>query len=116
MLTTGISYDSQRFEVQMWQSGRGGGVIAAAISGAVAGGLNASVNKAPATAVLANRVSPQYFAPGPLNAFRRVVVGEIVMFKGDTHELLLRQRVYRMKPGDPYSYMMFDSLVKDLPR
>jgi hypothetical protein len=66
-------------------------------------------------AVLVIRVSPQYFAPGPLNSFRRMVVGEIVMFKGDTHEPLLRQRVYSETFSDPYSYMTFDSLLKDLP-
>lgn len=66
-------------------------------------------------AVLVIRVSPSYFAPGPLNSYRRMVVGEIVMFKGDTHEPLLRQRVYSVTFSDPYSYMTFDSLSKDLP-
>lgn len=66
-------------------------------------------------AVLAIRVSPSYFAQGPLSSYKRVVTGEIVMFKGDTHEPLLRQRVYSLQLSDPYSYMTVDSLLKDLP-
>ena len=66
-------------------------------------------------AILVINVSPQYVAPGPLNSYRRMVVGEIVMFKGDTHEPLLRQRVYWEKFADPYSYMLLDSMLEDLP-
>lgn len=66
-------------------------------------------------AVLVIQVSPQYVAPGPLNSYGRMVIGEIVMFKGDTHEPLLRQRMYWQKFADPYSYMTFNSLIEDLP-
>ena len=158
----------------------GGGLLGAAIAGAVTGAANASVSKAPATfddlvtaklgdtklnrqftdgieaalrthgyivsevdasapglpkftrddhnllhasgpayrdsdAVLVISVSPQYVAPGPLNSYARMVVGEIVMFKGDTHESVLRQRVYWQKFSDPYSYGTFASLLNDLP-
>ncbi|WP_186041983.1 hypothetical protein [Burkholderia gladioli] len=67
-------------------------------------------------AVLFINVSPEYFAPGPLNSYARVVVGEIVMFKSDTHDAVFRYRFQSRKFSDPYSYATFASLVQDLPR
>jgi hypothetical protein len=53
-------------------------------------------------AVLIVRVSPEYVAPGPLNSYGRMVIGEIVMFKSDTHEAIFRQRIYWQEFSDPY--------------
>jgi hypothetical protein len=65
-------------------------------------------------AVLIIKVSPGYQAPGPLNSYSRMIVGEIVMFKGDTHEAVLRRRLYWQKFTDPYSYGTY-AFIKDLP-
>lgn len=67
-------------------------------------------------ALLIIKVSPAYQSPGPLNSYARMVVGEIVMFKGDTHEAVLRRRVYWQKFTDPYSYGTYASIINDLPR
>ena len=66
-------------------------------------------------AVLLIRVSPAYSSGGPMSAYTRLIVGEIDMFSGDTHEVLLRQHVYWMKTIDPYTYHFMDDIVADLP-
>lgn len=66
-------------------------------------------------AVLLIRVSPLYNSSGPMSAYSRMVLGEIVMFAGDTHEAVFRQSVYWQKAIDPYSYHSIDAIVADLP-
>jgi hypothetical protein len=66
-------------------------------------------------AVLLIRVSPLYNSGGAMSAYSRLVVGEIVMFTGDTHEAVFRQPVYWQKAIDPYSYHTIDAVVADLP-
>lgn len=65
-------------------------------------------------AVLIIRVSPTYTPPGPMSYLSRLVIGEIVMFAGDTHEAVLRQRIYSAKLNDPYSYYSTDLIEADL--
>lgn len=157
----------------------GGGLIAAAIGGAISGGINASTNKQSVTfdelvsaklgdthfsrrlvdaieaelraegfvvnevdfsredmpksvfenggyilkgqpyrgadAILVPVVGQAYFAPGPLSAFRRQVVGQIGIYKGDTLEPVFTRRLFFMTVRDSYSYMTYRGLVDDLP-
>jgi hypothetical protein len=65
-------------------------------------------------AVLIIRVSPTYSPPGPMSYLSRFIIGEIVMFAGDTHEAVLRQRIYSVKLNDPYSYYSTDLIKADL--
>lgn len=65
-------------------------------------------------AVLIIRVSPIYNPPGPMSYMSRFIIGEIVMFAGDTHEAVLRQRIYSVKLNDPYSYYSTDLIEADL--
>lgn len=66
-------------------------------------------------AVLLIRVSPGYCPPGPMSYYSRFITGEIVMFAGDTHEAVLRQRIYSVSINDPYSYYSTDLIEADLP-
>jgi hypothetical protein len=157
----------------------GGGILAAAIGGAVSGSINASTNKHAATfndlvtakvgdthlyrrfvdgieaelrnqgyvvsevdlsqdgmpkvvmkgataelvgpkyegadAILIMNVGVAYYAPGPMNAFSRQVVGEISMFETSDYTKTFRQPVRLSRFDDPYSYGTYSSLVDDLP-
>lgn len=66
-------------------------------------------------AVLLIQVSPLYNSAGPMSAYSRLVIGEIVMFTGDTHDAVFRQPVYWQKAIDPYSYHTIDAIEADLP-
>ncbi|PMS21220.1 hypothetical protein C0Z18_08575 [Trinickia dabaoshanensis] len=66
-------------------------------------------------AVLLIRVSPAYSPPGPMSYYSRFITGEIVMFASDTHDAVLRQRIYSVSINDPYSYYSTDLIEADLP-
>jgi hypothetical protein len=66
----------------------------------------ASLKRAPlkgADAILVVRFSSTYFAPGPLNAYRRQIVGTMVLFKADTYEPLYSHPYQLMKLWDDYT-------------
>lgn len=67
-------------------------------------------------AVLLIRVAPSYDSSGPMSAYTRLIDGEIVMFTGNTHEAVFRQRVHWMKTIDPYTYHFVENIEADLPR
>jgi hypothetical protein len=66
-------------------------------------------------AVLLIRVAPSYDSSGPMSAYTRLIRGEIVMFTGDTHEAVFRQRIHWMKTIDPYTYHFMENIEADLP-
>lgn len=66
-------------------------------------------------AVLIIHMSPAYSSGGPMSAYTRLIIGEIVMFSSDTHEAVFRQSVYWMKTIDPYTYHFMEQIVADLP-
>jgi len=71
---------------------------------------------ASADAILVANVGEAYFAPGPLNPFRRQISGEIDIYKADTLEPIFKKRMrFFHQFTDPYSYMTYQGLVSDLP-
>lgn len=56
-----------------------------------------------------------YWAPGPLNSFKRQVSGDIKIFRGDTQESVFAKKLHFLKFSDPYSYMTYAQLTEDLP-
>ncbi|KVH09336.1 MULTISPECIES: hypothetical protein [Burkholderia] len=65
-------------------------------------------------AVLYIRVGTGYVTPGARHAYTRRVIGDIVMFKSDTYDAILRQHVSWKQSNDPYSYPSIESLESDL--
>ncbi|MEN8512197.1 hypothetical protein [Burkholderia sp. RS02] len=65
-------------------------------------------------AVLFIRVGTGYVTPGRYHAYTRRVIGDIVMFKSDTYDAILRQHVSWKQSDDPYSYSSVDALESDL--
>lgn len=68
-----------------------------------------------ADAILIVNVGVAYYAPGPMSAFTRQVVGEISMFETSDYTMTFRQPVRLSRFDDPYSYGTYSSLVDDLP-
>jgi hypothetical protein len=66
-------------------------------------------------AVLLIQVTPWYSSSGPMSAYTRLINGEIVMFAGDTHEAIFRQRIHWKKAIDPYTYHFIENIEADLP-
>lgn len=65
-------------------------------------------------AVLFVRVGTGYVTPGARHAYTRRVLGDIVMFRSDTYDAVLRQHVNWKQSDDPYSYSSIESLESDL--
>ncbi|MFM0182677.1 hypothetical protein PQR52_29680 [Paraburkholderia aspalathi] len=68
-----------------------------------------------ADAILIINLGVAYYAPRPMNAFSRQVVGEISMFETSDYTKTFRQPVRLLRFDDPYSCGTYSSLVGDLP-
>ena len=69
-----------------------------------------------ADAIMVISLQPGYKAPGPLNSYRREVIGSITVFDSASLKPIFRKGIRYWKTFDEPSYLTYASLKEDLPK
>ncbi len=69
-----------------------------------------------ADAIMVITLQPGYKAPGPLNSYRREVIGSITVFDSASLKPIFRKGIRYWKTFDESSYLTYASLKEDLPK
>lgn len=69
-----------------------------------------------ADAIMVIALLPGYKAPGPLNSYRREVIGSITVFDSISLQPIFRKSIRYWKTFDEYSYLTYGALKDDLPK